>query len=219
MKKGSKKKSSAKNSRPHATHPPEGPFLCARMGAPPWPPADVTIGVAFVLVFAFVLFIPMHSYGSELISAARSGDALKVGHLINKGVNIDETEKDGMTPLWIASAGGYTDIVKLLITAKADVNLAENNGMTPLGIASAAGHTDIVRQLIRAKADVNAATTSGVTPLYMASAEGRTDIVKQLITARADVNLATKSGATPLFAASAAGHADIVHLLMEAGAK
>ena len=40
------------------------------------------------IVFMFVLLIPLHAYGSELINAAAKGDASTVRSLTNQGVNV-----------------------------------------------------------------------------------------------------------------------------------
>ncbi|MBW1899747.1 MAG: ankyrin repeat domain-containing protein, partial [Deltaproteobacteria bacterium] len=59
--------------------------------------------------------------------------------------------KDGWTPLLKASEKGRTEIVKLLLAAKADVNAANKDGWTPLYIASEKEQTEIIKMLQEAK--------------------------------------------------------------------
>jgi len=47
----------------------------------------------------------------------------------------------------LASWNGHTEIVKLLLEAKADVNLQNTSGRTALIWASREGHTEIVKLL------------------------------------------------------------------------
>ena len=57
---------------------------------------------------------------------------------------MNEADKDGVTPLNIASQNGHLDIVKLLIKSGGLVNQARNTDDTPLYIASECGHLEIV---------------------------------------------------------------------------
>lgn len=51
------------------------------------------------------------------------------------------------TPLFIASAQNYSDIVKLLLEKGADVNTQTNDGRIPLFIASIQNYSNIVKLL------------------------------------------------------------------------
>ena len=73
----------------------------------------------------------------------------------------------GATPLFIACHRGRTEIVAILLAAKADVNQPANNGATPLYLACQEGHTEIAKKLLAAGADVNQAV-DGATPLFIA---------------------------------------------------
>ena len=57
-----------------------------------------------------------------------------------KNIDVNKSDKNGVTPLYIASANGRKDIVELLLNMKnIDVNKSEKNGGTPLLIASEDG--------------------------------------------------------------------------------
>ena len=52
----------------------------------------------------------------------------------------------------IASAGGHTEVAKLLIKARADINAKGNDGFTALMCAEEQRHTEIVKLLKEAGA-------------------------------------------------------------------
>jgi ankyrin repeat protein len=82
------------------------------------------------------------------------------------GVNVNQADNDGSTPLFIAAQNGYLDVVRLLVEELgADVNQARYDGTTPLYIAAQYGHLDVVRCLVKGLgANVNNATYEGYTP-------------------------------------------------------
>ncbi len=75
----------------------------------------------------------------------------------------------GMTPLLLASRGGYVDAAKMLVAAGAPVNhVSAGDKTSPLLIATINGHFDLAKWLLDQGADPNAAAANGVTPLYAA---------------------------------------------------
>ena len=51
----------------------------------------------------------------RLIEAARNGSASSINALINEGVNVNDADANGITPLIMASSAGNLDAVKVLI--------------------------------------------------------------------------------------------------------
>jgi len=72
-----------------------------------------------------------------------------VKFLIEKGVDINKANKDGFTPLYIASQEGHLDLVKLLIEKGAEINKIGKVGETPLYIASENGHLGVAKYLMQ----------------------------------------------------------------------
>ena len=65
-------------------------------------------------------------------------------------------QRDGSTPLHVASQNGYEAVVRSLVAAGAVVNAARSDsGGTPLHIASQKAHVHIVNALIEFGANVN----------------------------------------------------------------
>jgi ankyrin repeat protein len=52
-------------------------------------------------------------------------------------------DKEGQSPLFIASQLGHCDVVKCLLSSGADINLRNKGGESPLFAASYHGHCDV----------------------------------------------------------------------------
>jgi ankyrin repeat protein len=63
-------------------------------------------------------------------------------------VNVNECNRNGISPLFIAAQEGYFGIVCKLLENKADINKSQDDGATPLLIACHRGHTRIVKHLV-----------------------------------------------------------------------
>ncbi len=138
------------------------------------------------------------------------------------GVNANEKEESGYTPLFFAAQKGFVDIVKILVEqANADVNSKNGHGIDsmPLTIASFNGHSEIVRYLLNhgAKIHVNYLLLNGYSALAGAIDEGHDDVVKILIEeGNANVELRNEDRLwTALHRAAHEGDLDIVKYLVE----
>jgi len=152
-----------------------------------------------------------------LLDAARADDRGAVERLLTQGVNPNERESDGTTPLAWAATRTNSEIAGLLLKAGANPNLTNELGIGPLALAIANGSLELVNQLLSGGADPNVARENGETPLMTASRMGRIDMMKPLLTKGAAVNAKDKKfGQTALM--WAAGRPDAVRLLLEFGA-
>ncbi len=159
---------------------------------------------------------------TPLIDAARNGDAVAVGALLDRGADVNTAQGDGMTALHWAAERGHVAVAKHLVSASADVGAKTRiGGYTPLHLASRGGRGAVVRMLLEAGSDPDAITSSsGVTPLHLAAAAiGGTDAVAALVAHGADPNvLEWSAGQTPLMFAAGSGRAGAVRKLLAAGA-
>jgi ankyrin repeat protein len=112
--------------------------------------------------------------------------------LSSKGMDVDLSNKQGETPLMLASINGEIPIVKALILKnKAQI---DHIGWTPLHYACAKGHLDVASFLITNGANVNSLSLGGTTPLMMAVQSGNELLVKLLLDKGADLKLRNAEG-------------------------
>ena len=138
-----------------------------------------------------------------------------ISEVINSGVNLEEKNKDGHTPLMLAAIEGHTEAIKALMSSK-KVNLNEKNknGNTPLMLAAIEGHTEAIKILMNSKkVNLNEKNKDEYTALMIASRLGHTEVVKALLEKGANVREKSNLGHTALMMASMFGRQDIVNIL------
>lgn len=74
--------------------------------------------------------------------------------IAKKAIEIDFKNKEGYTPLMIASYKGNTDIVKLLLEYNASVDITNNYNYSALIYACIYGNLDVVKILLKHKANI-----------------------------------------------------------------
>ncbi|WP_353285322.1 ankyrin repeat domain-containing protein [Wolbachia endosymbiont (group A) of Beris morrisii] len=141
-----------------------------------------------------------------------------------RGASINEADKNGETPLHLASWGGHLDTLQHLINNGANISTKDSSGKTPLDIARDKGHNNLVQYLQQTQSSLNrelltvvqggdldkvkdfigkgasldAKDEYGRTSLYWASWNGNLDAVKYLIGKGASIHAEDKDGKTPL---------------------
>uniref|UniRef100_A0A6G1RMB8 Regulatory factor X associated ankyrin containing protein n=1 Tax=Hypotaenidia okinawae TaxID=2861861 RepID=A0A6G1RMB8_9GRUI len=109
---------------------------------------------------------------TPLIWAAAFGEIETVRHLLEWGANPHTLAKERESALSLASMGGYTDIVTMLLERKVDINIYDWNGGTPLLYAVRGNHVKCVEALLARGADLTTEADSGYTPMDLAVALG-----------------------------------------------
>ncbi|KAG2001960.1 hypothetical protein GB937_009852 [Aspergillus fischeri] len=122
------------------------------------------------------------------------------------------------SPLYYASSGGLTYIVRLLLERGADVNAQDGHYGNALQAASLKGHETIVQMLLEKGADVNAQGGRHGNALQAASYRRHEKIVQMLLEKGANANAQGGEHGNALQAASFQGHEKIVQMLLEKGA-
>jgi ankyrin repeat protein len=154
-----------------------------------------------------------------LVDTVKAGDTARVRALIEKRVNVNETEQDGTAPLHWAVDRDRPEIVQMLVRAGANVKAANRYGATPLWLAAVNGNAKTIAILLEAGADASSANADGETALMVAARTGKTDAVSTLLARGADPNAKEGwRGQTALMWAAAEGHAAVVDLLVARGA-
>jgi len=120
---------------------------------------------------------------ATLAEAVLLRNATAIENFLALGVDPNEPEADGTTPLMRAVHGQMPNTAQLLIDAGADVKKANSYGVTALYIAARAADSIATRMLLAAGADANAALpTSGETVLMTAAKAGSPEVVGALLT-------------------------------------
>lgn len=146
------------------------------------------------------------------------GNERAVKLFLDVGVDLEQKNSMGWTPLMVASFMGSEKFASMLVNAGADTNVRDNRGYSPLHWAAYQGFLGVTELLVRKGAFVNVKSEKGLTPLLQAAARGHTEIVRFLLANKVAVNDPDEEGWTPLHKAVANGHLEVVQLLMAAHA-
>ena len=159
-----------------------------------------------------------YSFELGLLEACAVGNIETVQFLLHYkflqhiSVDVDHTNNEGQTPLMIASENGYGNIVKLLLSEKANVNKQDNLGLTAVMLAKT---IEIYQTLVQANADTTIVTHKGSTPLLVSCHIGNHEVAEHLLFTLKH-NITTRpDGLTILMAASQGGNYRIVQYLIE----
>lgn len=127
--------------------------------------------------------------------------------------DVDVTDDSGATPLHRAALNGHLEVVKVLVSKKADVAAMDNWGRAALYYAAGSGHLEVMKVLVDNNADVAATDNYGRTALHYASRDGHLKVVKALVVNNVAAN--DKDGRTALHYAAENGHLDVVKMLLD----
>jgi hypothetical protein len=101
--------------------------------------------------------------------------------------------EDGQSPIFLATVKGELEMMKRLISAKADVNFTNNDGRAPLSLGAEFGQTAAMAVLVEAGAKIDAVDARGRTALHVAVALNRVETAWQLLAWKADPNVQSKT--------------------------
>jgi ankyrin repeat protein len=82
---------------------------------------------------------------------------------------VDRSDDDGRTPMFVAAGQGHTTAVEALAAAGADCTKAHVEGYSPLYAAAQEGHLETVQALVAVGAALDQTTNEADTPLMIAS--------------------------------------------------
>lgn len=114
---------------------------------------------------------------------------LLVRQLLESGAAVDRRANDGTTALMLASANGFTEIVRALVLTGADVT-ANRGGVKARQLALERGQAEVVTLLDQAE------VLGG--RLLQAATEGHDMVVRQVLAMGAPVNVTDERGTTAL---------------------
>ena len=127
---------------------------------------------------------------TALYQASLHGRADVVRLLLEAGADKELGRKDAesaRTPLRVACERGHTEVLRLLLQARANWNATDEHGRSPLWVACRECHTEAACLLLEARADTQA-LTQGEPLLCLVSQRGLPEVARLLLQARSDVN-------------------------------
>jgi len=179
-----------------------------------------TIGLSLLFFAGAWGLYPAGLYPEDMLGeAVKSGHAEAVRSLLKSGVDPNQPDASGATPLAWAAHRENPEITELLLAAGAKPDAASRYRVTPLNIAAETGNAGILERLLAAGADANGVSEEGQAALMTAARNGKTDAVRMLIRHGANVNAAESfKGQTPLMFAAGEGNTAAAEMLIEFGA-
>lgn len=147
---------------------------------------------------------------TDLMNAVGNGEPDAVRKLLDEGVEVDEANYAGNTPLHRAAEWNHAAIAVLLLDAGAEPSRANRRSWTPLHYAARYGSVEAARALVEHGAQVNARHDGGDTPLLIAASYGHAEIVDWLLHNGADYGLAGRWHRTPADWAARMGHHEVL---------
>ena len=155
---------------------------------------------------------------SELIEAARAGDAKLVRELVAEGTPPGVTTPEGWTPLHFAALYGHENVVALLLQQGAAADARHSRGWTPLHRAAEHGSIEIARMLIERGAPVDA-QANGRSALTVALSKRHHALAGYLVDQGARMQLLEeRSQLTPVLYAAMSGDAVLLAKMLDRGA-
>lgn len=139
--------------------------------------------------------------------------------LLEKGVGINLTNEDGLTPLQLAASSDNCEAIPLLLQHGAQVEGRSLAGLTALQLAAHNGHWIVFDLLMIGGADVNSWNNEGETLLHeQARNPSNVSIASKLLDHGAYIEARSSQGFTPLQCAVMAGNKRLVAFLLDKAA-
>ncbi|CAL5016210.1 unnamed protein product [Urochloa decumbens] len=157
---------------------------------------------------------------SLLMFAARCGDTAAMEVLLAQpGVDVDEQDLDGCSPVMAAAKAGNVEAFRALVFAGANVKLGNRRGETAIGLAQQSKKRDLFEQVMLELA-LEKGMPGGFYALHCACRRGDAAAARHLVASTGcDVNVPDGDGYTPLMLAAREGHAGVCELLISYGAR
>lgn len=117
---------------------------------------------------------------TNLLEAIQKNQLQFVEEQLEKGANVNLTDKNGKSLLLIATYDNNIEMAKLLVSYKADVNQQDQMQDSPFLYAGAAGHLKLVQLYLSHGARFDVFNRYNGTALIPASERGHLEVVKLL---------------------------------------
>ncbi len=157
-----------------------------------------------------------NNYGETLLYVAvKNNNMALVSFFMRKSADVNLPCYKRYTSLIKASACGFVDIVRYLLSFDANIDAQSKDGVTALMLAAAFGRLETVKLLIENRADLNMCDKFNRSALIYASWAGNEETILKLIDAGACVAIRDRSGKTALDYAKESELESVVVLLSD----
>ncbi len=134
----------------------------------------------------------------EIFNAVKAEDTSLFLEMMAAGIDVNEKDENGNTPLIIASSHDKVKFAKFIIDMGANVNKKNYRGTAPLHRAASIGSVEIINLLLDNDAFVDMPDLEGITPLMSAVIAGKQSSVEVLINRGANVAFRNMKGKTAI---------------------
>ncbi|KAK6099287.1 hypothetical protein MT418_000722 [Batrachochytrium dendrobatidis] len=149
---------------------------------------------------------------NALVTACRYSQTAAIKILLEHGLDSNQPDYIGNTPLHYCAKFNLTESAHLLISKGADTTTRNNLGQTPLFLAVAASSDDMIDLLAFPKKVLNIPTSSGDTVLHCALTA---QMVAKLMDLGANPNIKNNNGLTPILFHCHIGQSNIAQVFIE----
>lgn len=156
---------------------------------------------------------------TTLAWSVKNGESQTAMKLIEleQEIDINKIYDNAKTLLIMASENGNLDLVKILISKKADAFLHSELTGNALYYATKSGNLDLVKYLLSLGLNPWQSEFDGKSILMQAARSGNMQLVKYLINFGLDINERSKNGLNVLMFASESGNLEMVKFLVNSG--
>ena len=116
----------------------------------------------------------------DLFKACKEGAVWVLDDAIDKNINLDIKNSEGLTLLHEAAAYGHVDICEALIENGVSVDIRGEFGVTPLMVAAHQGRSEVVQLLLQSGADLYLLDDDGAFAFNYAEHAGQQECLNQL---------------------------------------
>ena len=155
--------------------------------------------------------------GSGLNIAAEIGDTTKVKNLLKKGVDINERDNFGRTPLIYAALNGHDRIINLLLESHADIHAKDDFDQTAFIAAVNRGHVNTAEILLKNGADPSIPNSEDMLPIFIAFEREDFEMVGLLLKYGIKINTIDKKGRTVLQKIIESNQVELVRTVLRRG--
>ncbi|MCY3680802.1 MAG: ankyrin repeat domain-containing protein [Gemmatimonadetes bacterium] len=155
--------------------------------------------------------------GSELNIAAEIGDTTKVKNLLKKGVDTNERDRFGRTPLIYAALNGHEHIINMLLESHADIHAKDHFDQTALIAAVNKGHVNSAKILLKNGANPSAPNGEDMLPIFIAFEREDFEMVDLLLKYGIKINTIDKKDRTVLQKIIESNQVELVRTVLRRG--